>query len=109
MVVAFARPHPLGGGPGCATLASGRHSGGCAGTHDRLAEQAWLDNIRFFSRMVRKRPWVRMPKMAGSLDGRTALDNGNSQWIAGEAARVWTGVMADPCWGGTDRHRHRAG
>lgn len=43
-------------------------------------------NIGFFSRMIRKRPWVRM-KIATSLDGRTALDNGSSQWITSEAAR----------------------
>jgi len=44
-------------------------------------------NIGFFSRMERGRPWVRM-KIAASLDGRTALDNGASQWITGEAART---------------------
>lgn len=43
-------------------------------------------NIGFFSRMVRGRPWVRM-KMAASLDGITALPNGQSQWITAEAAR----------------------
>jgi diaminohydroxyphosphoribosylaminopyrimidine deaminase/5-amino-6-(5-phosphoribosylamino)uracil reductase len=36
--------------------------------------------------MVRRRPWVRL-KAAASLDGRTALENGTSQWITGEAAR----------------------
>jgi diaminohydroxyphosphoribosylaminopyrimidine deaminase/5-amino-6-(5-phosphoribosylamino)uracil reductase len=44
-------------------------------------------NIGFFSRMKRGRPWVRM-KVAASLDGRTALDDGRSQWITGEAARA---------------------
>jgi diaminohydroxyphosphoribosylaminopyrimidine deaminase / 5-amino-6-(5-phosphoribosylamino)uracil reductase len=44
-------------------------------------------NIGFFSRMVRKTPWVRM-KMAASLDGQTALANGASQWITGAAARA---------------------
>ncbi|HVZ46846.1 MAG TPA: bifunctional diaminohydroxyphosphoribosylaminopyrimidine deaminase/5-amino-6-(5-phosphoribosylamino)uracil reductase RibD [Ramlibacter sp.] len=44
-------------------------------------------NLGFFSRMVRGTPWVRM-KFAASLDGRTALDNGRSQWITGEAART---------------------
>ncbi len=43
-------------------------------------------NIGFVSRMTRKRPWVRM-KIAASLDGKTALNNGASQWITGEAAR----------------------
>ena len=44
-------------------------------------------NIGFFSRMVRKTPWVRL-KVAASLDGQTALANGQSQWITGEAARA---------------------
>lgn len=44
-------------------------------------------NIGFFSRMIRRIPWVRM-KLASSLDGVTALDNGVSQWITGEAARA---------------------
>lgn len=44
-------------------------------------------NIGFFSRMVRQVPWVRM-KVAASLDGVTALNNGASQWITSPAARV---------------------
>jgi diaminohydroxyphosphoribosylaminopyrimidine deaminase/5-amino-6-(5-phosphoribosylamino)uracil reductase len=44
-------------------------------------------NIGFLSRVQRGRPWVRM-KIAASLDGRTALQNGSSQWITGEAARA---------------------
>jgi diaminohydroxyphosphoribosylaminopyrimidine deaminase / 5-amino-6-(5-phosphoribosylamino)uracil reductase len=43
-------------------------------------------NIGFVSRMTRARPWVRL-KVAASLDGKTALTNGMSQWITGEAAR----------------------
>jgi diaminohydroxyphosphoribosylaminopyrimidine deaminase / 5-amino-6-(5-phosphoribosylamino)uracil reductase len=43
-------------------------------------------NIGFVSRMSRGRPWVRM-KIAASLDGRTALANGQSQWITGPEAR----------------------
>src|SRR5205085_6259292 len=38
------------------------------------------------SRMTRRRPWVRM-KIAGTLDGRTALPDGRSQWITGVEAR----------------------
>ena len=52
-----------------------------------LADEARELNIGFFSRMLRGRPWVRM-KVAISLDGRTALANGHSQWITGEAART---------------------
>ena len=44
-------------------------------------------NIGFFSRVLRHRAWVRV-KVAASLDGRTALPDGRSQWITGEAARA---------------------
>lgn len=44
-------------------------------------------NLGFFSRMRRGTPWVRM-KIAASLDGQTALEDGRSQWITGEAART---------------------
>lgn len=53
----------------------------------RAAEAASALNIGFFSRMMRKTPWVRM-KIAASLDGRTALADGRSQWITEEAARI---------------------
>lgn len=43
-------------------------------------------NIGFIARMTRGTPWVRM-KIAASLDGRTALANGQSQWITGAEAR----------------------
>jgi diaminohydroxyphosphoribosylaminopyrimidine deaminase/5-amino-6-(5-phosphoribosylamino)uracil reductase len=51
-----------------------------------LEQEARELNIGFVSRMTRGRPWVRL-KVAASLDGRTALNNGRSQWITGEAAR----------------------
>ena len=51
------------------------------------AEQSRELNLGFFSRMVRKTPWVRM-KAAASLDGITALPNGQSQWITGPQARA---------------------
>jgi diaminohydroxyphosphoribosylaminopyrimidine deaminase / 5-amino-6-(5-phosphoribosylamino)uracil reductase len=44
-------------------------------------------NRGFFSRIERRRPWLRI-KLAMSLDGRTALANGNSKWITSEAARA---------------------
>jgi diaminohydroxyphosphoribosylaminopyrimidine deaminase / 5-amino-6-(5-phosphoribosylamino)uracil reductase len=52
-----------------------------------LEEAARELNSGFVSRVTRRRPWVRM-KVAASLDGRTALANGESQWITGEAARA---------------------
>jgi diaminohydroxyphosphoribosylaminopyrimidine deaminase/5-amino-6-(5-phosphoribosylamino)uracil reductase len=44
-------------------------------------------NPGFISRMTRGRPYLRV-KLAASLDGRTALANGESKWITGEAARA---------------------
>jgi diaminohydroxyphosphoribosylaminopyrimidine deaminase/5-amino-6-(5-phosphoribosylamino)uracil reductase len=52
-----------------------------------LAEAARDLNIGFLSRMERGRPWVRL-KVAASLDGRTALADGQSQWITGPQARA---------------------
>jgi diaminohydroxyphosphoribosylaminopyrimidine deaminase/5-amino-6-(5-phosphoribosylamino)uracil reductase len=44
-------------------------------------------NRGFFSRIERGRPWIRI-KLAMSLDGRTALRNGESKWISSDAARA---------------------
>ncbi|HKT42993.1 MAG TPA: bifunctional diaminohydroxyphosphoribosylaminopyrimidine deaminase/5-amino-6-(5-phosphoribosylamino)uracil reductase RibD [Rhodanobacteraceae bacterium] len=52
-----------------------------------MREAARELNRGFFSRFERGRPWVRV-KLAMSLDGRTALANGESKWITGEAARA---------------------
>jgi diaminohydroxyphosphoribosylaminopyrimidine deaminase / 5-amino-6-(5-phosphoribosylamino)uracil reductase len=51
-----------------------------------LAAEAAELNPGFLKRMRTGRPWVRV-KLAMSLDGRTALANGASQWITGPAAR----------------------
>ena len=51
-----------------------------------LQDEAASLNAGFLSRMRRGRPFVRV-KIAASLDGRTAMANGESQWITGEAAR----------------------
>lgn len=51
-----------------------------------MADAARHLNRGFISRCERGRPWVRI-KMAVSLDGRTALENGESRWITGTAAR----------------------
>jgi diaminohydroxyphosphoribosylaminopyrimidine deaminase/5-amino-6-(5-phosphoribosylamino)uracil reductase len=85
VVVATRDPNPLVAGQGLARL----HAAGIAvdPAGGPIAREARELNIGFFSRMLRKRPWVRM-KIAASLDGRTALDNGASQWITGEAARA---------------------
>ncbi|HEY8327113.1 MAG TPA: bifunctional diaminohydroxyphosphoribosylaminopyrimidine deaminase/5-amino-6-(5-phosphoribosylamino)uracil reductase RibD [Rhodanobacter sp.] len=52
-----------------------------------MREAARELNVGFFSRIERGRPWVRV-KLAMSLDGRTALANGESKWITGAAARA---------------------
>jgi len=85
VVVAVGDPNPAVNGLGMARLRA-------AGVNTdwgppELATASRELNIGFFSRMERGRPWVRM-KMAASLDGRTALNNGVSQWITGEAART---------------------
>ena len=51
------------------------------------AQEAKELNIGFFKRMEHGTPWLRM-KSAQSLDGQTALLNGQSQWITAEAARL---------------------
>jgi diaminohydroxyphosphoribosylaminopyrimidine deaminase/5-amino-6-(5-phosphoribosylamino)uracil reductase len=83
VVMAIEDPNPLVAGQGAARL----RAAGIEVTSDVGAEAARELNIGFFSRMERQRPWVRL-KIAASLDGRTALPNGVSQWITGDAART---------------------
>ncbi len=54
--------------------------------HGLMHDEARELNLGFVSRITRKRPWVRL-KAAATLDGRSALANGKSQWITGERAR----------------------
>ena len=54
--------------------------------HGLMEGEARELNIGFVSRVTRGRPWVRL-KVAATLDGRTALENGASQWITGPEAR----------------------
>jgi diaminohydroxyphosphoribosylaminopyrimidine deaminase/5-amino-6-(5-phosphoribosylamino)uracil reductase len=82
VVAACTDPNPLVAGQGLARL----HAAGMATSSGLLAEAARELNIGFFSRMLRGRPWVRV-KVAATLDGRTALDNGASQWITSAEAR----------------------
>ena len=86
VVVALHDPNPLVAGQGAARLrAAGIVVDELPADHpDALAAREI--KIGFLSRMVRQRPWVRL-KVAASLDGRTALDNGVSQWITSPAAR----------------------
>jgi diaminohydroxyphosphoribosylaminopyrimidine deaminase/5-amino-6-(5-phosphoribosylamino)uracil reductase len=52
-----------------------------------LENEARELNIGWLHRLRYGRPWIRV-KVAASLDGRTALENGASQWITGEEARA---------------------
>ena len=83
VVASIADPNPLVSGQGFARL---RAAGIEVEVGPGATESREL-NIGFFSRMIRKTPWVRM-KIAASLDGKTALDNGVSQWITSEPARA---------------------
>lgn len=83
VVMAIEDPNPLVAGQGAARL----RAAGIEVIAGVEADAARELNIGFFSRMQRQRPWVRL-KAAASLDGRTALPNGASQWITGEAART---------------------
>lgn len=83
VVASIADPNPLVSGQGFERL---RAAGVEVEVGPGAAEAREL-NIGFFSRMVRKTPWVRM-KVAASLDGATALANGQSQWITSPEARA---------------------
>ncbi len=84
VVVAVGDPFPGVAGEGIARLRAAGIAVEMADTD--IAQAARELNIGFFSRIERGRPFVRL-KIAASLDGRTALPNGQSQWITGEAAR----------------------
>jgi diaminohydroxyphosphoribosylaminopyrimidine deaminase/5-amino-6-(5-phosphoribosylamino)uracil reductase len=83
VVAAITDPNPLVAGQGFARL----RAAGIDVTVGPGAVDARDLNIGFFSRMVRHTPWVRL-KVAASLDGKTALDNGQSQWITSPQARA---------------------
>jgi diaminohydroxyphosphoribosylaminopyrimidine deaminase/5-amino-6-(5-phosphoribosylamino)uracil reductase len=84
VAIALRDPNPLVAGRGAARL----EAAGIAVDWDRGSSAAARElNIGFVSRMERGRPWLRM-KAAVSLDGRSALADGHSQWITGEPARI---------------------
>ena len=83
VVASITDPNPRVAGQGFARL----RAAGVAVEIGPGAEATRELNIGFFSRMVRKTPWVRL-KTAASLDGKTALSNGVSQWITSAEART---------------------
>lgn len=82
VIAAMVDPNPLVAGAGLKALSDA----GLETAVGLLENQARELNIGFVARMTRGRPWLRM-KIAASLDGKTALNNGASQWITGEGAR----------------------
>ena len=82
VIIAMQDPNPLVAGRGASLL----KQSGINVLVGLMGEWAKDLNVGFVSRMTNNRPWVRM-KIAASLDGKTALNNGVSQWITGEAAR----------------------
>ena len=82
VIAAMRDPNPQVGGKGLDAL----KQAGLSIDAGLMENEARELNIGFVSRMTRGRPWVRM-KIAASLDGRTALANGKSQWITGPEAR----------------------
>jgi diaminohydroxyphosphoribosylaminopyrimidine deaminase/5-amino-6-(5-phosphoribosylamino)uracil reductase len=83
VLVAMEDPNPLVAGRGLGRLREAGIEVRCG----LLADEAEELNLGFVSRMTRGLPWVRL-KVAASLDGRTALPDGRSQWITGAAARA---------------------
>lgn len=83
VIAAMVDPNPLVAGSGLAYLQA--HSIEVAS--GLMEPQAKALNPGFIARMTRKLPYVRC-KIASSLDGKTALNNGESQWITSEYARL---------------------
>ncbi|MGE3318276.1 MAG: bifunctional diaminohydroxyphosphoribosylaminopyrimidine deaminase/5-amino-6-(5-phosphoribosylamino)uracil reductase RibD [Candidatus Berkiella sp.] len=83
VVIATLDPNPLVKGKGIEKL----QLAGIEVVTFVLAEQARELNLGFFSRMQRQKPYVRV-KIGMSLDGKTAMQNGQSQWITSEESRT---------------------
>ena len=93
VVAAMTDPNPLVAGKGLAMLAEA----GIQTESGLLEQEARRLNRGFLSRIERGRPFVRL-KCAASLDGRTALSDGQSQWITGTEARADVQVLrAESC------------
>jgi diaminohydroxyphosphoribosylaminopyrimidine deaminase/5-amino-6-(5-phosphoribosylamino)uracil reductase len=83
VVVAMQDPNPKVAGRGLDKL----NDAGIMVQTGLMGAEAQALNAGFISRMTLNRPFVRL-KIAASLDGKTALANGESQWITGEPARL---------------------
>jgi len=83
IIAAMVDPNPLVAGKGLDQL----REQGVEVSSGLLEAQARMLNPGFVKRMEQGRPYVRV-KMAMSMDGRTAMESGESQWVTGEAART---------------------
>ena len=83
LVVAVQDPNPQVNGNGIALL----RQAGIQVDIGVLEDKARSLNPGFFKRMIQGLPWIRL-KVAASLDGQTALTNGESQWITSASARL---------------------
>lgn len=93
VVAAMQDPNPLVAGKGLAILAAA----GITAASGLMEAEARVLNRGFLSRIERGRPFVKL-KTAASLDGKTALSDGQSQWITGEAARADVQILrAESC------------
>ena len=90
VIVATQDPNPQVAGKGIAMLQEAGIKVSCG----LLEKEARALNLGFLSRFEKNRPYIRL-KYAQSLDGKIALNNGQSQWITGEVTRA-------------DVHRYRA-
>lgn len=92
VVVAMADPNPRVAGGGLAQL----RQAGIAVELGVLEAEARALNAPFLHRLATRRP-LGILKWAMSLDGRTALPNGASQWISGSEARAWVHALRARC------------
>lgn len=83
VVFAAKDPNPLVDGRGIEHLIAN----GISVVGDLFSQKSEELNVGFFKRMKSGKPWVRV-KVAAGLDGKTALENGRSQWITSEESRV---------------------
>ena len=87
VIVAMPDPNPQVAGKGLSMLRAAGIETVCASPTDEVFLRAMDLNIGFVSRMIRRRPWVRL-KIAATADGKTALSSGLSRWISNAESRA---------------------
>ncbi|WP_029407771.1 bifunctional diaminohydroxyphosphoribosylaminopyrimidine deaminase/5-amino-6-(5-phosphoribosylamino)uracil reductase RibD [Thiomicrorhabdus sp. Milos-T2] len=92
VVVAMQDPNPMVSGQGIERI----RKAGIEVLVGVLEAEAKQINLGFIRKMEKQLPFVRL-KMASSLDGRTAMENGESYWITGEESRLEVHRMRARC------------